>query len=237
MSTNKKPAFTKVMTAEGTLIWPKLVTPDEYKGKKSYTAKIRLSAKDSQVLIDKIEAELARYWPTAKAEYETKLAEAKTGKQKAEAKKALEEIKEAEKSYKPAYDDDGNETGEYEFNFKMPDHFISQKDKKPVFMKPDLFDAKGKPLKGAPEIWGGTTAIVAGELRPFNMPIGVGISLRLKAAQIINLATGGGGERAAGAYGFAAQEGGFDADDLPVPSGARDDDAGDEGGDEPPEDF
>lgn len=80
-------------------------------------------------------------------------------------------------------------------------------------IKIDVFDAKGKALKVIPDIWSGTTAIVAGELRPFSMPIGVGISLRLNAAQIIELASGGGSKSAAG-YGFGAHEGGFSADDA-----------------------
>jgi hypothetical protein len=234
MSTNRKPAFTKVQTAKGTLIWPKLAAPDEYKGKKSYSAKIRLSEADSAKLIEQIEAELQRYWPIAKAELEQKVADAKTGPDKAKAKKALAEMAEADKSYKPAYDDEGNETGEYEFNFKMPDHFIG-KDKKPVFIKPDVFDAKGKLLKVVPEVWGGTKAIVAGELRPFSMPIGVGISLRLKAVQIIELAAAG-GSRDASSYGFGAQEG-FEADDEAEGSGFTDQTAGDDAGNTADPDF
>lgn len=231
MTTNKKPAFAKVMTPVGTLVWPKLNAPDEYKGKKSYTAKIRLSAEDSAALIEKIEDELRRYWPIAKAELEKKVADAKTGPDKAKAKKALAEMAEAEKSYKPAYDDEGNETGEYEFNFKMPDHFVSTKDKKPVYMKPDLFDAKGQLLKSPPEIWGGTTACVAGEFRPFSMPIGVGVSLRLKAVQIISLASGGGGQRSADSYGFGKQEGGYEGGAEETNGGFEDRSGGDSGDD------
>lgn len=208
MATAKK-TFPKVMTGLGTLVWPKLNAPDEYKGKKSYSAKIRLSPTDSQKLIEKIEAALKAHWPVAQAELEAKVEAAKTGPEKAKAKKALAEMKEADKSYKPAYDDEGNETGEYEFNFKMPDHFIG-KDDKPVYMKPDLFDAKGQMLKNPPEVWGGTTAYVAGELRPFSMPIGVGISLRLKAVQIIQLNTAGGGERSGTSYGFGASDEGYE---------------------------
>lgn len=204
-----------VMTGKGTLVWPKLDEPDEYKGKKSYSAKIRLSPADSQKLIAKIDKALDDYWPVAVAEYEQKVAEAKTGPEKAKAKKALAEMKKAESAYKPAYDNDGNETGEYEFNFKMPDHFIGR-DKKPVYIRPKVFDAKGVELKKVPEVWGGTEAIVAGELRPFNMPIGVGISLRLNAVQIIKLAGKGSGGKDAAGYGFGAVEGGFSAeDDLP----------------------
>ena len=224
MADNKRPSFTQVMTDEGTLIWPKLDAPDEFKGKKSYTAKIRLSPEASQALIEKIDAELRAYWPVAQAEYQSKLDEAKTGPDKAKAKKALAEMKEADRGYKPAYDEEGNETGEYEFNFKMPDHFIGR-DKKPVFIKPDIFDAKGKKMKVVPEVWGGTRAIVAGELRPFSMPIGVGVGFRLKAVQIIELAGKGSGGRDAVAYGFGSHESGYEAEDE-VPDGPLGDKSG-----------
>jgi hypothetical protein len=233
---NKRPSFTQVMTPKGTLVWPKLDQPDEYKGKKSYSAKIRLSPEDSQKLIAKIEAELDKFWPVAKAELEQKLAEAKTGPEKAKARKALEEMAKAEPSYKPAYDDDGNETGEYEFNFKMPDHFVG-KDKQPVFIKPDVFDAKGKKMKVVPEVWGGTKAIVAGEFRPFSMPIGVGISLRLKAVQIIELAEKG-GDRSASSYGFGQHEGyENDSDEDDNDSGGFEDQSGGDSGSDQPTDF
>lgn len=214
MSDTKKPAFEKVMTDKGTLVYPKLNAPDtKFKADGEYQAKLRLPAEASQKLIEQIEAALKKYWPIAKAELEEKLANAKTGADKAKAKKALAEMKEADKPYKPAYDDEGNETDEFEFNFKMPASFKAKQGKnagKVVTMKPDIFDAKGNLLKNPPEIWGGTTGYLAGELRPFNMPIGVGISLRLKGFQIIELQSGGGGSRNASSYGFGAQEGGYE---------------------------
>ena len=83
-----------------------------------------------------------------------------------------------------------------------------------IRLKRDVFDAGGKKLAKVPEIWGGTRGIVAGEFRPFSMPIGVGISLRLKAVQIIELRQGGQGGTA-DSYGFGKQEGGFEAEDEP----------------------
>ena len=222
-TTSKKKAFASIITPRGVLIFPKLKTPDtKFKPEGEFQAKIRLNAEDSEVFIEKTEKALKDYWPEARAELQAKVDEAKTGPAKAKAKKALDEMKEADKPYKPAYDDDGNETGEYEFNFKSPASWVKDKDKpteKKMPIKIDLFDAKGKPIKGeVPDIWSGTVACVAGELRPFSMPIGVGISLRLKAVQIVELANGSGSKSAAG-YGFGEQEGGFEADDS-APEGS-----------------
>lgn len=240
MSNNKRPSFVKFMSPLGVAIFPKLNAPDtKFKDAGEYQCKLRLSAEDSEVFIEQIEAQLKAYWPIAKAELEDKLANAKTGKQKAEAKKALEEMKEAEKPYKPDYDDDGNETGEYVFNFKSPASWVKDKGKateKVMPIKPAIFDAKGKELKNPPEIWGGSKLYVAGTFRPFNMPIGVGISLRLEGVQIIELNQGG-GNRSASGFGFGAQEGGYEGDDLPAKADTRGDDEGGDQRPSPDDDF
>lgn len=234
MTTDKKPSFTKLMTEPGTFVYPKLNAPDtKFKAEGEYAVKLRLSVEHSAALIEKIEAELAAFWPIAQAEAKKKLADAKTGPEKAKAKKALEEMKEADKSYKPAYDDEGNETGEYEFNFKMPAQFTAKKGAnagKVVKMRPDIFDASGTLLKNPPEIWGGTIGCIAGEMRPFSMPIGVGISLRLRAAQIIELRQGG-GDRSAEGYGFGKQEGGYEGGAEETSGGFQDRSGGDSGDD------
>jgi len=241
-TTKKRPPAVKFMTPEGTAIYPKLLAPDtKFKEAGEYQCKLRLPAEEAEAFIEKIEAQLKAYWPIAKAELEQRIADAKTGKQKAESKKALEDMKEAEKPYKPAYDDDGNETGEYEFNIKTPASWLKDKGKateKRVPIKPAIFDAKGNKLTNPPEIWGGSRLVVAGEFRPFNMPIGVGISLRLNAVQIIELSTGGGAKDAAG-FGFGKHEGGFEGDDetFAPAKGPSDPDAGGDGRPEPDDDF
>lgn len=231
MATTKRPAFKKFMTPEGTAVFPKLNAPDtKFKPEGEFQCKLRLTAEESEALIADIEAQLQAYWPTAKAELEEKVANAKDGPTKAKAKKALAEMKEADKPYKPAYDDDGNETGEYEFNFKMPASWLKDKGKateKKMPLRPDIFDAKGKKLAAPPEIWGGSRLIVAGEFRPFSMPIGVGISLRLNAVQIIELSSGG-GARDAGAYGFGARDDGYEGDDSAPSGGFKDTTGGSE---------
>lgn len=237
---NTRPSYAKVMTELGTFVYPKLNKPDQFKdGKPNYNVKLRLPADASAALINKIEAELAAYWPVAKAELEEKVASAKTGPEKAKAKKALEAMKEADKSYKPAYDDDGNETGEFEFNFKMPASYTKDKGKpteKQVPMRPDIFDARGRLLEDPPEIWGGTTGYVSGELRPFSTTVGVGISLRLKGVQIITLRQGG-GSRDAESHGFKSHDEGYAAEDTPAESHGFKDQSGEAGEQAGDEDF
>lgn len=224
-NTNKRPSFPKVNTEPGVFVYPKLNSPDtKYKADGEYGVKLRLPAAQSKALIERIEADLKAYWPIAKAEYEEKLANAKTGADKAKAKKALAEMKEADKSYKPAYDDEGNETGEYEFNFKMPAKTTYKEGKlagTTKYFKPDIFDAKGQLLKNPPDIWGGTTGCVAGELRPFSTNVGVGISLRLKAVQIIELRQGG-GDRSAEGYGFGSRDDGYEGSSEETSGGFAD---------------
>ena len=73
---------------------------------------------------------------------------------------------------------------------------------------PVLFDAKGRPVKDRDSLkgmWSGTIAKVNFEACPFYQPaIGAGITLRLKAVQIIDLVEGGG---SAESFGFGEEDG------------------------------
>ena len=75
---------------------------------------------------------------------------------------------------------------------------------------PALFYASGAPVKDREALrgmWSGTTGRVSFEACPFFQPaIGAGITLRLKAVQIIDLVESGG---TAGAYGFQEEAGGW----------------------------
>lgn len=237
----QRPRFTSVMSPKGIFVWPRLNEPDtKFNKDGAFSVRLRLSPENSQILIDKIEAELAAFWPKAKEELQEKLNNAKSGADKAKARKALEEMKESDKAYKPAYDDDGNETGEFEFNFKMPATYVKDKGKateKVVSIRPDIFDAKGRLLRSPPPIWGGSEGYVSGELRPFSTTIGVGVSLRLKAAQVTKLVSGSGGRDAA-AYGFGAEDGGYEApEEAPEQPAAGDTEAGGDADDSGPQDF
>lgn len=73
---------------------------------------------------------------------------------------------------------------------------------------PVLFDAKGRAVRDRNALkgmWSGTIAKVNFEACPFYQPaIGAGITLRLKAVQIIDLVEGGG---SAESFGFAEEQG------------------------------
>ena len=73
---------------------------------------------------------------------------------------------------------------------------------------PALFDASGAPVKDREALrgmWSGTTGRVSFEACPFYQPaLGAGITLRLKAVQIINLVESGG---SADSFGFQEEAG------------------------------
>ena len=104
-----------------------------------------------------------------------------------------------------------NDDGTVTFKFKMKAK-VTPKKGDPFEQKPALFDAKGKPLTGEPKIGGGSVIKVSYEVVPYYTAIaGAGVSLRLKAVQIIELKEYSGGGNAE-SYGFGEEEG-FEADD------------------------
>lgn len=84
--------------------------------------------------------------------------------------------------------------------------------------KPQVFDAKGVALPKVPEIWGGSEGYVSVEAGPYFIPGtgAAGVSLRLKAVQLVKLVQGG--QRDAAGFGFAAQDDGFDANEFTAPA-------------------
>lgn len=223
MATEKK-TFTKVMTPEGTFVWPRLNEPD-FKFKKDtgeFQCRLRVAREDVADLIADIEAQSQKAYDEALADLKQKLAEAKTGADKAKLKERIGKFEMASLPFKDDVDDEGEPNGFVILNFKMP-HKVSWKDKsgKQVekLLVPSIFDASGKHLKTPPAIWGGTTGHVAGELRPFAAPLMAGVSLRLTGVQIIKLQSGGTGPDAA-ALGFGKKDGYEGSDeDTSAPAG------------------
>lgn len=104
-------------------------------------------------------------------------------------------------------DQDGNETGRFLVRFKMN---ATGKGSRGVFTRqPALFDAKAQSINfdEAPDIWSGTKARISYELVPYYMAStkSLGVSLRLRGVQIIELATSGTGGGAS--MGFEEEEG------------------------------
>ncbi len=104
-----------------------------------------------------------------------------------------------------------NDDGTVTFKFKLKAKVTPKKGDQ-FEQKPALFDAKGKPLTGETKVGGGSTIKVSYEVVPYYTAIaGAGVSLRLKAVQIIELKEYSGGGNAE-SYGFGEEEG-FEADD------------------------
>lgn len=207
--TEKKARNPRYVTQVGVAIYPHLVEPDtKFNAEGEYKVKLRLSpdsvitdakgkrVADVQSFIDEMMAKALE-----KAQQENK------GK-----------IKEADAPYE--IDED---TGDVLVNFKLK-ATGKTRDGKEFTQKPALFDAKGKPaeVKG---VWGGSKIKVSFEVVPFYTKlIGAGVSLRLKAAQIIELIAGGNGG-SADSYGFGEEEG-FEAEDEAADNGFSSDDEG-----------
>ena len=113
-----------------------------------------------------------------------------------------------------------NDDGTVTFKFKLKAK-VTPKKGDPFEQKPALFDAKGKPLTGEPKVGGGSTIKVCYEVVPYYTAIaGAGVSLRLKAVQIIELKEYSGGGNAE-SYGFC-EEDGFEAGEDDTPTFAAD---------------
>lgn len=127
---------------------------------------------------------------------------------------AVEENPKKKKAIVRAYpyametDDEGEETGKVILKLKQNAFFKDKKthEDRPAYVS--LFDATGKPIhREKVMIYGGSVGIASFTTRPYlvDSTNGAGISLDLKAVQVLQLVTSS--ERSAGSYGFAAQDG------------------------------
>jgi len=117
-----------------------------------------------------------------------------------------------DENFGQVYDDDGNPTGEFYIKAKAKAEGETQAGKRWKF-KPTVFDAKGKPFpeQDPPLVGNGSTGRLAITAYAYAAPIGYGVSIRLDAAQVLNLVEYNG--RSASDYGFAVEEG-YSIDDA-----------------------
>ena len=123
------------------------------------------------------------------------------------------------------------EEGVVTFKFKLKAKIESKRKGKTIVRRVKIFDAKGKLIPNVKNlrIGGGSVAKVA--FQPyfwFSPSVGFGLQLQLEAVQIITLVEFGGDRD----YGFAEEEGDFDADGVEgsdFDDESDDDDEGDEG--------
>lgn len=191
MTKNKLPRYT---TPAGIAQYPYLNKPDtKFNPDGEYKISVEIPGADAQDIVTFLDEQLAASVATAKKE------------------NAGKKIKEGDAPYSINED-----TGKVTVRFKLKAK-VTPKNGDPFEQRPAIFDAKGKPLGGAnmPNIGGGSKVKVAYELIPYYTAIaGAGISLRMKAVQVIDLKEFGGGADA-GAYGFG-EEDGFEAEDTPA---------------------
>jgi hypothetical protein len=174
-----------IVTPKGTLVYPHLNRADQKFDKDGvWRASLRLVKKDAEPLMNQITKEI-----------EDNAAN--------ETKKRNKTIKIANVPF--SEDEDGNIV----FNFKLKASGIRQNGEK-WSQRPVLYDSKGNIFDPQNNIiWGGTEAKVAFQTIPYFVgAVGAGVSLRLKAVQIIELVTG---THNASSFGFKEEEG-FEAE-------------------------
>lgn len=200
--TEKKNRNPRYVTDVGVAIYPYLTAPDtKFNADGEYKVKLRLNP-DS--MIRDVQGREIADVQTFLDDMMLKALE----KAKAENKGR---IKEGDPPY--IIDD---ETGDLLVNFKLK-AVVRTKEGSTFSQKPALFDAKGKPI--TPEsIWGGSKIKVSFEVVPYYTKIaGAGVTLRLRAVQVLELVTGGSGGSAE-SFGFGEEEG-YEADDEAADAG------------------
>lgn len=186
----------KGTTPEGEAIFPKLTEPDnKFNPDGEYSVKIRLSEQDGEAIYSQMKRLIEGEVKKAQEQCKTKLELSKIkvlGDESLPCKKEL--------------DENAEETGYYIFSAKMRASGISQKTGKAWSREPAIFDQKGKIIanKAGLNIWSGSIIRIAYSLIPFNTALGIGVSSKLEAVQIIELVSGSSGT--AKSYGFDVVE-------------------------------
>lgn len=186
MTKIKRPRF---VSPAGTAQYPYLNKPDtKFNPDGEYKCKLEIPADKAQEIVTFLDEQ-----------HEQSIAKAKKDN-------PGKKVKEGEVPYTV-----NEETGAVVVNFKLRAKGKT-KDGSEFEQRPAVFDSKGKPLQDA-KVGGGSTLKIAYEVIPYYTAIaGAGVSLRLKAAQIINLVEFSGGA-GAGAYGFG-EEDGYEAEET-----------------------
>jgi hypothetical protein len=208
---------TRYITPKGVAMFPWLNKADtKFKAEGEYRVKVRIAEADAQPLIDKLQAL-----------YDEAIKAAITKRQQDPKQKGKKVKLQEQDFYSKVVDENGDETGEVEFNFKRTASGVSKKTNEPWAIKPDLFDAKGKPLSPDARVFGGSIVKVSFEVVPYDTPKATGIKLSLAAVQVLKLVEG---TRDAGQYGFGDESEDDDADSTSDDSAAGAEGSGDDTG-------
>ena len=151
---------------KGKAIFPHLTEPDtKYKPEGEYHVKLECNKSEGQNIIALIGSEIAK---KVKEQHDQ-------DPKKVITKAPLPYLEENDKVI---------------FNFKLKASGIRKSDQKHFTQKPDLVNADLSPLGPDVQIWGDSILRVTFEPYAWNMPIGIGCTLRIKAVQILELVTG-----------------------------------------------
>lgn len=184
-----KPKLPRYVTPAGIAQYPYLTKPDtKFNPDGEYKLKLEIPSDKAQDLVTFLDEQFALAQEKAKKDNPGK------------------KIKPGNEPYE--IDED---TGKVTVNFKLKAK-VTPKNGDPFEQKPAIFDSKGKPIQGDAKVGGGSKVKVAYEVLPYFTAIaGAGVSLRMKAVQVIELVEYSGGA-GAGAYGFGEEEG-YEAED------------------------
>ena len=157
---------TKVsVTAEA--VYPHLVKPDvRFNEHGEYKVTLKVAKQDASQMVKEIDKSIEDSLAIAEKENKGK------------------SVKSAPKPYK-------EESDHVFFKFKMKASGVNKKTQEKFTQRPQLLDSKKNPISPNTSIWGGSIMKVAYQPVPYFTPmLGAGISLRLKAVQVIKLVEG-----------------------------------------------
>lgn len=178
--------FIKMLSPVGSAVWPKLSKPEtKFNPEGVYETKLRLDAVEGGKFAQALEQQHQEWIQKCSEE---------RGKSVRPAPLPMSKVEE-----------DGVETGEYEFKFKL--NAVAGKEGSKWEQRPALFDSKGTPIDPTTvDIGSGSKIAVSFEVAPYFVPaLGAGLSLRMRAVQVIELVEFGGSTF--DAFGFQQQEG------------------------------
>lgn len=176
----------KYTTPKGVAKYPYLDKPDtKFNPQGDYKVNLLLAKEESKKLMSLVDEQIDKKFLEISKEVKGK------------------KIKKADPPYYMELDDEGNETGNVIFKLKQKAE-ITSKTGQTIEIKVRLFDAQGKPMLNT-NVWGGSKIKASGSLMPYYSPtLGVGVSMKLAACQVIELVTK---ESNAESFGFEKEEG------------------------------
>jgi hypothetical protein len=200
---SKKPKLPRYVSPKGTAQYPYITKPDtKFNPDGEYKISLELDAKDASEIMSFLDEQFAEAVDTAKKQNPGK------------------KIKEGDVPYSVNED-----TGKVTVRFKLKAK-VTPKNGDAFEQRPALFDAKGNPLVGDVKVGGGSKVRISYEAIPYYTAIaGAGVSLRLRAVQVIELVEFSSG--GAGAFGFG-EEDGYEADTTATNNEFKDESTGEE---------